>query len=796
MNKEDVYNNNNSFYSKLIRQAAKSTAIRRKNDLRKVSLPRSRPECGPRRRLCSATWHPLRRQKRHRRLAITRDSHGAREASNQSRSGSIFNLITLIKMIPLLFLICFLPSAQAMRATGVTQLSSSLSPVFLSNFAVGPDGARFDWSAEAGKPTTIGLYDLQTWNQIQYNEDPGSCGCECYAGRLLPGTSFSFEGGSASNGTNFAFPMSTPGYVIIAALSCGDDITDTVSWTVHLTLSSGLFPEIPWNSQGLLECYGISVTLSSLLLVSLVITHEWWKGKRWYLSPPPTKLYMLSVVTWVAGSACILTHLVIYSKNGVGSLVIEGFGRVVQVIGRLIFITTLLMMARGYAIHFSKLPPVCAPIKQVSKARSTEGACIAYTVILALSTCYLILGISYVVDRSPDNTTYVYDSVTGLVECGTQAFAGIWFILEVWRTYEKEYRELHRDWLFNFGALNVLFFLTLPVMVLVAMFEFESYEDEKIVEITMQASTAFFYVSLLLTTMLPQKADLVFSRWEPDVNVVKLMRPEIGSVDLLTPVLSGYSTPSLSSSSFRGNSNGKGKGISTSRRPGYGTVSSSGVEDGISMSAVPQRRLKPTAASAQGRSKLSKLKASSTFNKEVDLHTNTGNTSPKEVSIIQISESHPSMALPMLLGASSQKQSLYDKSSEERGRSGRTLSRGDQADVPLLMVSQDIEASKPQYGDTNVEVDEEENTPDVPVNTTDLLRDVLQNSFLSPPSEPGSRSRQGSVRYSFGRKESFSRKDSFGGRRLSSLKSDRPRLASVLDGLDEERESGAAATDR
>jgi hypothetical protein len=112
------------------------------------------------------------------------------------------------------------------------------------------------------------------------------------------------------------------------------------------------------------------------------------------------------------------------------------------------------------------------------------------------------------------------------------------------------------------------------------------------------------------------------------------------------------------------------------------------------------------------------------------------------------------------------------------------------------MVSQDIEANKPHYGDTNVEVDEDENTPDVPVNTTDLLRDVLQNSFLSPPTEPGSRSRQGSVRYSFGRKESFSRKDSFRGRRLSSLKSDRPRLASVLDGLDEERESGAAATDR
>ena len=790
MSREDVNNNNRSFSSKFIRQASQSLAYRRKNDLWKISLPRSRQERGPCRRLCSPSWHPLRRQERHRRLAVSGDSHGAREAPRQSRSRSTRNFFDVV--ILTIFSLLFIPSAQAMRATGVTQLSSSSSPVFLSNFAVGPDGARFEWSAEAVKPTTIGLYDLNTWNAIQYNEDPGSCGCECYAGRLLPGTSFSFEGGSASNGSNFAFPLGVPGYVIIAALSCGDDVTDTLSWTVHLTLSSGLFKEIPWNSQGLLESYSMSVATASVLFLTLVISHEWWRGKRWYLSPPPTKLYMLSVVTWVAGSACILTHLVIYSQNGIGSVVIEGFGRVVQVVGRLIFITTLLMMARGYAIHFSKLPPVCAPIKQVSKTRSTEGACIAYSVILALSTCYLVLGISYVVDRSPDNTTYVYDSVTGLVECGTQAAAGIWFILEVWRTHDREYRELHREWLFNLGAINVLFFLTLPVIVLVAMFEFESYEDEKIVELTMQASTAFFYTSLLFTTMLPQKADFVFSRWEPDVNVVKLLRPEIGSVDLLTPVLSGYSTPNLTSAS-RGSAKAKATSSSSSRRPGYGTISSSSVGDGISLSAVPQRRLKPAAASAQGRTKLSKLRVSTIYNNNNDNMIQRGETSPKEASILHISESQPSLALPMLLGASPQQQQQQQQL--DRNRQGRISSRADRADVPLLLVEtlDNTESNETHLpAQANVELDEDE-APDMPVNTTDMLRDVLQNSFLAP-SEPGSRSRQGSVRFSFGRKESFARKESFGGRGLSSVKNDRPRLASVLDGLEEEQQRDSSAT--
>jgi len=745
---------------------------------------RSRTKFSPSRcnRLFTLRFATIRRLKPRNRLSNTRSSNGTRKTSHQSRSRSL-NFITLVHFF-ILCLVYTCKGAEAKRATGVTQLSSSTSPVFLSNFAVGPDGARFEWSADAIKPTTIGLYDQKTWDKIQKEEEPSTCGCECYASQLLPGMSFSFDGGSASNATNFAFPLGTPGYIVIAALSCGDDVTDTLSWSIHLTLSAGLFKEIPWNSQGLLECYSMSVSTACVLLLTLVISHEWWKGKRWYLSPPPTKMFMVSVFTWVAGSACILTHLVIYSQNGVGSLVMEGFGRVVQVIGRLVFIATLLMMARGFAIHFSKFPPVCAPIKQVSKTRSTEGACIAYFVILALATCYVVLGISYVVDRSPDNVAYVYDSVTGLVECGTQVLAGVWFVLEVWRTHEREYREQHREWLFNYGALNLLYFLILPVIVLVAMFEFESYEDEKIVEITMQASTAFFYTALLINTMLPRKADFVFSRWEPDVNVVKLMRPEIGSVDLLTPVLSGYSTPTLppySSSSSSGNKRRSGnmsRGGGT--LPGYGTISSnsnsilSQENDAASAASnsssnAPLRRLKPTAASAQGRSKLSKIKKNTTFE-------NNSGTSPKEANIIQMSENQPSLMLPMLLGA-------MDMSSTSNTR--EVIDNN----TPLLShESNENVIEKMNHVHQDDTLDEQLDTG----NATDMLRNVLQSNFLETGGSSSSRFRQGSVRLSFGRKESFTRKDSISsGRRFSSLKggSERPRLSSVLDGLEEERES-------
>jgi hypothetical protein len=279
------------------------------------------------------------------------------------------------------------------------------------------------------------------------------------------------------------------------------------------------------------------------------------------------------------------------------------------------------------------------------------------------------------------------------------------------------------------------------------------------------------------------------------VNVVKLLRPEIGSVDLLTPVLSGYSTPNLTSAS-RGSGKGKASSSSSSSslRPGYGTVSSTSVEDGISLSAVPQRRLKPAAASAQGRTKLSKLRFSTSYNNNNKIDPQRGETSHKEASILHISESQPSLALPMLLGASPQQQQQQQL---DRSRQGRISSRADRADVPLLLVeSQDKTESNethlPAQANGNGELDDEE-APDVPVNTTDMLRDVLQNSFLAP-SEPGSRSRQGSVRFSFGRKESFARKESFGGRGLSSLKNDRPRLASVLDGLEEEQQRESSAT--
>jgi hypothetical protein len=250
------------------------------------------------------------------------------------------------------------------------------------------------------------------------------------------------------------------------------------------------------------------------------------------------KLFGLAVALWVTDAACIAAHFLRFADDGYGEADVEGFGRLAEVAGRLAFITLLLLLARGYAVQFSALPPLCS-----SARKRLEGACVSYSMLLVLVALYVVMSVWYLLERVPGDTTYVYDSTPGLTECGAQFAAGLWFVASLWRTRARDVRAAQRAWMLRFGAVNVIYFCALPLSVLVALLVLQDYDDERAVEITAQATTAVFFVDMLFSTMLPSRAEVIFGAWQPDLSVVKIIRPEIGSVDLLTPVLSGYSTP-------------------------------------------------------------------------------------------------------------------------------------------------------------------------------------------------------------------------------------------------------------
>ena len=63
---------------------------------------------------------------------------------------------------------------------------------------------------------------------------------------------------------------------------------------------------------------------------------------------------------WVTDAACIAAHFLRFADDGYGEADVEGFGRLAEVAGRLAFIMLLLLLARGYAVQFSALPPLCS----------------------------------------------------------------------------------------------------------------------------------------------------------------------------------------------------------------------------------------------------------------------------------------------------------------------------------------------------------------------------------------------------------------------------------------------------
>lgn len=449
----------------------------------------------------------------------------------------------------------------AMRADGTsTTVQDKL--VYLSDFCYGPDGGLLEWSVDAasdGFGAAIAVYSQSGWDAAT----SANCNCTCKQDLTLKGYVDPFPAGETSSGQMIG--VTSPTYVFVALLTCAEPTS--VAWKVHFERSTsggavtGSWPEIPYDALGLLETYSVATGVCVGLLLTMACVNSWWSQKHWYLTPPPVKFLALSVAMWLADGACMTVHFVLFSRDGYGQPNVEGFARVVEVMGRLSFMGLLLLIAKGYAVQTTSL--------------TLRNRCSTVMNIGILAGIYGIMAVWYLVNRTPGDVNYAYDSTSGLTVCVAQAITGVWFAIECFISWRREKRAFQKAWLRTFGLAFSFYFACFPVAVLVAYLYLPEYEDEKAVEITLQAARIIFY-ALMLHMMMPLKAERVFTMWQPDNHVVKLLRPEISSVDLLTPVLSGYSTPSgLGRQTSTGSNKSKGSrsGSRTPKRQGgYGTA--------------------------------------------------------------------------------------------------------------------------------------------------------------------------------------------------------------------------------
>jgi hypothetical protein len=166
-------------------------------------------------------------------------------------------------------------------------------------------------------------------------------------------------------------------------------------------------------------------------------------------------------------------------NSGQGLEGCEIFARCFEVVGYLIFINTLLLVARGWTITTRKL------------SRKTEN--LFFTALLVV--IYVALFLSETL-RDPADSTYLYNSWAGYFFIAMTLFLMLTFHYLLHRTYVFEKLVVKRTFYRRFGFVYTLWFIHMPILVAIS----------NAIPLYMQAKTLFGIercVQLLAFFMIP-----------------------------------------------------------------------------------------------------------------------------------------------------------------------------------------------------------------------------------------------------------------------------------------------------
>jgi hypothetical protein len=199
------------------------------------------------------------------------------------------------------------------------------------------------------------------------------------------------------------------------------------------------------------------------------------------------EIHWLLIASFCCYFLAMILHLAHYSdvmNSGQGLEGCEIFARCFEVVGYLIFINTLLLVARGWTITIRKL------------SRKTEN--LFFTALLVV--IYVALFLSETL-RDPADSTYLYNSWAGYFFIAMTLFLMLTFHYLLHRTYVFEKLVLKRTFYRRFGFVYTLWFIHMPILVAIS----------NAIPLYMQAKTLFGIercVQLLAFFMLPM---MVFS---------------------------------------------------------------------------------------------------------------------------------------------------------------------------------------------------------------------------------------------------------------------------------------------
>jgi len=207
-----------------------------------------------------------------------------------------------------------------------------------------------------------------------------------------------------------------------------------------------------FDQQGLVFIY-IAYTIFYLLLGAIHGYAVWQQTQndQWH---PVIRVLTVAIGLALLGVIAEMIHYLIFAGNGIGSPVILGFGDLMNMAAQVVLMFQCILIAKGWAITTSYLTD-------------------KYIVLVVMGLFILAYLALFIWDKAvpnPASVLYFYESVPGIIVSVLRVLTCGWFVWSLRNTIRLESLPEKRVFYFIFGGAYSIWFLLLPLIVLIAVF--------------------------------------------------------------------------------------------------------------------------------------------------------------------------------------------------------------------------------------------------------------------------------------------------------------------------------------
>lgn len=257
-------------------------------------------------------------------------------------------------------------------------------------------------------------------------------------------------------------------------------------------MTQGDGSELPVQQQGLPTIYAVMTAVAGAAAAAQIVAVQRMRQSESF--HPIMRILTLVVLFFFLCNALLFIHFTTYEFNGLGVPFFKYAAKITEVFVHVGTLLLAMVIAQGWTINSVTL----------------DGQIKLSCLILATLVLYLSMAMWYLVWLDPASTLYIYDSWPGLGICVLQVCVLGWFINTILETRSYEQASAKRYFFLRMCGLFSVYFVALPIIVLVASF-LSPWVREKTVSAMTTSVHCFIYLSLIYT-LWPTRAPRYFER--------------------------------------------------------------------------------------------------------------------------------------------------------------------------------------------------------------------------------------------------------------------------------------------